>query len=70
MSKPVLKPTKDGVYPRCVWCNGENWAMAVIDYSVGKAPCAAVGGCGRYIPKEYIKLNDPAPTTPIIEEAE
>lgn len=56
LRKPIRKPELDGVYPRCVWCNGENYAMAVIEYSKGKIPCAAVGGCGKYLPKEYVKL--------------
>ena len=54
---PVLAKSKDGIYPRCVWCNGENWAMAVIAYSKGAAACAAVNGCGRYLPDEYITLT-------------
>ena len=57
--KPIRKPEHDGVYVRCVWCNGENYAMAVIDYSLGKVPCVAVNGCGKKLPKEYIKINDP-----------
>ena len=60
MTKPIRKPEADGVYPKCVWCGGENYAPAVIDYSTGKTPCAAVGGCDKYLPKEYIKLEDPS----------
>lgn len=28
---------------------------------LGKIPCASVGDCGKYLPKDYIKLNDPTP---------
>lgn len=55
---PIRPAARDGIYPRCVHCNGENWALAVIAYSTGKAPCAAVPGCGRYIPDSYIGRND------------
>lgn len=55
--KPLRKPEEDGIYPRCVWCNGENYMPAVIAYSKGETPCAAAGGCGRYLPKEYITYD-------------
>lgn len=51
--KPQLQPTYDGVYPRCVWCNGENYALNVIDYSKGISGCHQ---CGKLLPKEYVKL--------------
>lgn len=55
MTEPILKPAKDGIYPRCIWCGGENYAMAVMKYSRGETSCAAADSCGRYLPKEYIK---------------
>lgn len=55
--EPKLPPSADGIYPRCVWCNGENWAVAVLAYSLGEVPCAAVGGCGRKVPADYIKAR-------------
>lgn len=54
--QPIRKPEADGVYPRCVWCGGENYMPAVIAYSKGKMACASVNGCGKKLPKEYIKL--------------
>lgn len=60
MSKePLFKPASDGVYPRCVWCNGEIYGPAVIDYSTGKIGCGAANGCGEKIPDSYIKLVNP-----------
>lgn len=56
---PVHGVDEHGIYPRCVWCNGENYLPAVINYSKGKTPCAAAGGCGKYLPKSYIKLDEP-----------
>lgn len=53
MPEPQMLISRDRIYPRCVWCRGENWAMAVLAYSRGETPCAAVGGCGRYLPEEY-----------------
>lgn len=60
-NKPIRPPARDGIYPRCVWCNGENYALAVLPYSRGEHPCAAVGGCGRMLPTDYVKLplSDP-----------
>ena len=55
--KLLLPPSSDGVYPCCVHCGGENYAMAVSDYSKGIIPCASARGCGEYLPKEYIKLK-------------
>lgn len=53
---PVRGISWDRIYPRCVWCDGENYALAVIAYSRREIPCAAVGGCGRYLPKGYGKV--------------
>jgi hypothetical protein len=58
MTEPMKPVAKDGIYPRCVWCNGEIYGPAVIDYSKGKIPCAAVNGCGEYLPKDYIKIKE------------
>lgn len=52
---PVRGIERDGVYPRCVWCNGENYALAVRAYSHAETPCAAVHGCGRFLPEEYVR---------------
>jgi hypothetical protein len=54
--QPTSKPSYDGIYPRCVWCGGENYAPAVIDYSKGKIACASVNNCGKKLLKEYVKL--------------
>jgi hypothetical protein len=51
--QPIIMPSYDGIYPRCVWCNGENYGPNVIDYSEGKSGCHQ---CGKLLPKEYIKL--------------
>lgn len=53
LGAPMLRPTRDRIYPRCVWCNGENYRPAVLAYSAGETPCAAAGGCGRYLPESY-----------------
>lgn len=55
-NKPTRPSTSDGIYPRCVWCGGENYGPAVIEYSKGNIPCAAAHSCEKYLPKEYIKL--------------
>lgn len=55
---PVRGKAWDYIYPRCVWCNGENYALAVLAYSAGEIPCAAVNGCGRFLPEDY---RDPIP---------
>lgn len=55
---PLLPIAKDRCYPRCVWCRGENYMPAVIAYSHGEIPCAAVGGCGKYLPEEYRMVDD------------
>lgn len=54
--KPINPQELDGIYRRCVWCNGEIYAPAVIAYSKGEIVCGAVNGCGKFLPKEYIKL--------------
>lgn len=55
---PVMPRARDGIYPRCVWCRGENYVLSVLAYSAGLAPCGAVGGCGRYLPEEYIAARE------------
>lgn len=52
-NEPVRGISRDRIYPRCVWCDGENYALAVIAYSYGLIPCASVDGCGRYLPEDY-----------------
>jgi hypothetical protein len=51
---PVLPKSRDGFYPRCVHCRGENYILAVTAYSARVAPCAAVNGCGRLLPLSYL----------------
>jgi hypothetical protein len=53
-SKPVREKAADGIYPRCVWCNGEIYGPAVIAYSRGEAGCHQ---CGKTLPKEYISAK-------------
>lgn len=53
MTNLKVLPSKDGIYPRCVYCWGENYALAVLAYSNGEIPCASVNGCGRYLPESY-----------------
>lgn len=53
MTEPVRKLEVDGVYTRCVWCNGENYASNVIPYSKAESGCHQ---CGKLLPKDYIKL--------------
>lgn len=45
--KPVRPPATDGVYPRCVWCNGENYGPAVIAYTDILPPLKQMGLHGR-----------------------
>jgi hypothetical protein len=52
-TEPIRGISRDRIYPRCVWCNGENYALAVIAYSRGETPCASVNCCGRYLPEDY-----------------
>ena len=54
MNAPSTPIAHDGIYPRCVWCGGENYAPAVIKYSKGLTDCAAVSSCGKTLPNEYI----------------
>jgi hypothetical protein len=56
MGEPVLDPSKDGIYPRCVFCRGENYGPAVMAYSRREIPCVAVAGCGEYLPESYVSL--------------
>lgn len=51
--QPQMPRSRDGLYPRCVWCRGENYMPYVIPYSRGETPCSAVAGCGRYLPEDY-----------------
>lgn len=55
---PLMGISCDRIYPRCVWCRGENYALAVLAYSAGEIPCAAAGGCGRYLPDDYRRTHD------------
>jgi hypothetical protein len=55
---PQMGKAWDYIYPRCVWCRGENYALAVLAYSRGETPCAAVNGCGRYLPEDYRRPAD------------
>jgi len=57
--EPVMPPSRDGIYPRCVWCRGENFTLAQLAYSAGEIPCAAVNGCGKFLPAEYVTEGDP-----------
>jgi hypothetical protein len=57
VSEPLIGMSHDGIYPRCVWCRGENWALAVISYSRGEIPCASTTNCGRFLPTSYITLR-------------
>ncbi len=50
---PILKESHDHIYPRCVWCNGEIYMPAVIDYSKGICGCGAVNGCGKKVPEDW-----------------
>lgn len=52
---PAIAQSSDGIYPRCVWCRGENYVLAVLAYSRGEHPCAAANGCGWYLPEEYVR---------------
>lgn len=52
--QPIRPRSHDGIYPRCVWCNGENYTLAVLAYSRGEIPCTAAGGCGRKLPADYV----------------
>lgn len=65
---PRLPKSRDGIYPRCVWCNGENYIPAVLEYSAGTRPCASVYDCGRYLPTEYILHNEDDDCCPCICE--
>lgn len=55
---PKLSPRRDGIYPRCVWCGGENYAPAVLAYSNRETPCASFDPCGRMLPLEYVREGD------------
>ena len=51
VSDPIRDRAHDGIYPRCVWCNGENYAPNVIVYSKGLSACHQ---CGKLLPEEYV----------------
>lgn len=53
--RPKRGRSRDGIYPRCVWCDGENYIPAVIAYSRGEIPCASTTNCGRFLPDDYLK---------------
>lgn len=55
---PVRPKAADGMYPRCVWCNGEIYGPAVWDYSHGCVPCGSVSGCGKRVPPDYIPYSE------------
>ena len=57
-TEPTRKPSEDGIYPRCVYCEGEIYGPIVYDYSLGKVPCGAVDGCGRMLPDSYVKVHE------------
>ena len=50
-----LPKSHDGIYPRCVYCGGENYALAVLAYSRREIPCASVRSCGHYLPESYLE---------------
>lgn len=54
---PQLGLSKDGIYPRCVYCDSEIYMPAVIDYSLGIALCYI---CGRKLPADYVTLREDA----------
>jgi hypothetical protein len=55
---PQMGKAWDYIYPRCVWCRGENYVLSVLAYSRGEIPCASVGGCGRFLPEDYRRPAD------------
>lgn len=54
---PVRRVAPGGIYPRCVWCDGEQYMRAVLDYSTRRCPCTAAHGCGRYLPESYVRYQ-------------
>lgn len=52
--RPVHPIAKDGIYPRCVYCNTEIYGPATIDYSIGKAIPLC---CDLPLPKSYVKVK-------------
>lgn len=53
--RPYWGRSRDGIYPRCVWCNNEIEALAVTDYSRGALACVR---CERYIPDDYPRYDN------------
>lgn len=58
MPEPIMGKSRDGIYPRCVFCRGENYALAVLAYSRREIPCACVNGCGEYLPEDYVSIHE------------
>lgn len=58
MPEPSVPPREDGLYTRCVRCQGELYTPSAILYSQGKVPCTAYRGCGQFIPRKYLKQGD------------
>lgn len=51
MKLPKLGKAKDGVYPRCVYCDIELYAPSVMAYSLGEVGC---GRCNKGLPEDYV----------------
>ncbi len=54
VKKPIVPPSPDGIYPRCVYCRSEVYMPAVIDYSEGRA---ILGCCDLPLPKSHVKTK-------------
>lgn len=48
----MLGPNVDGIYPRCVWCGREVYALAVLAYSAGRVRCGWPD-CRGWVPADY-----------------
>jgi hypothetical protein len=57
---PIRKSERDGIYARCVWCDGENYAPNVMAYSKGQSACHQ---CGKLLPPEYVTFKSPREET-------
>lgn len=53
--QPLRPPSHDRIYPRCVWCGVELYALGVIAYSLGDAAC---GCCGRKLPATHVRPKE------------
>lgn len=60
---PILSKSPDGIYPRCVYCLGEIYALTVLRYSNRECACAAVRSCGRMLPEDYVVTPEPEETS-------